>query len=373
MRRIVHLVNDQKFVDHARRLFERVAPGQNEFYLFSNAGKNDYLSFEPDKRYSRLDILRNRFFPHFDPDIDLLVVHGLHANKIRYLNRLRGDCTVVWIGMGFDYYDLIGTELLKPDTNDLCRKMQGQEAGRQAAVRFLERLLYGPLNKAAAIKKIDYFCPVLPNEYDVLKNRPQGFSPRFLSWNYNMALSNLEQNFQHARVSGSGVLVGNSGTYSNNHIEAFDLLKGAKISARQIYTPLSYGDADYAREIAERGKAEFGDQFIPLTDFMPMQEYIETLSRCNQVIMNHKRQQAIGNIIIMLFLGAKVYLDKENIAYDYFVREGVTIYTLEEFRNEPDARLSESEIMRNRSVLARHFSDEEILRKTGELVDLNCA
>lgn len=63
-----------------------------------------------------------------------------------------------------------------------------------------------------------------------------------------------------------------------------------------------------------------------LTDYISQQEYFDILKRCAFVIMNHKRQQAAGNVITMLSLGAKVILDKENPLYEYTLNKGFKVF-----------------------------------------------
>ncbi|MGP4883030.1 hypothetical protein ACTXQV_67810, partial [Klebsiella pneumoniae] len=69
----------------------------------------------------------------------------------------------------------------------------------------------------------------------------------------------------------------------------------------------------------------FGDKFLPVVDYMPIQQYVGILINCGFVIMNHVRQQALGNILIMLYLGAKVFLREENPVYTFLKNHGVAL------------------------------------------------
>ena len=113
-----------------------------------------------------------------------------------------------------------------------------------------------------------------------------------------------------AEMAGPDVLVGNSATASNNHADAFALLAGCTGGAR-VVVPLSYGNADYGAQVAALGARLFGDRFDALREWMPIDAYNERIRNCGFVVMNHRRQQAVGNIGAALFKGATVYLRRE--------------------------------------------------------------
>ncbi|MBT5421071.1 MAG: TDP-N-acetylfucosamine:lipid II N-acetylfucosaminyltransferase, partial [Candidatus Cloacimonetes bacterium] len=80
----------------------------------------------------------------------------------------------------------------------------------------------------------------------------------------------------------------------------------------KIFVPLSYGNDEYAREVIYKGKKLFGDKFIPMTTFFPIEKYLAFLMEIDIAIFAHDRQQAMGNITTLLGYGKKVYLSKES-------------------------------------------------------------
>jgi hypothetical protein len=125
--------------------------------------------------------------------------------------------------------------------------------------------------------------------------------------------------------------LGNSATFTNNHIEAIDILEKIMVSEkRKIIVPLNYGDPSYAEEICQIGKNQLGDPFVPLMDWLTLEEYNQKISQCGFVIMNHKRQQAFGNINTALYKGAKVFLRPENLLYKYYKSIGMKIFSVED-------------------------------------------
>jgi hypothetical protein len=134
-----------------------------------------------------------------------------------------------------------------------------------------------------------------------------------------------------AEMAGPHILLGNSATFTNNHIEAIDILEKIMVSEkRKIIVPLNYGDPSYAEEICQIGKNQLGDPFVPLMDWLTLEEYNQKISQCGFVIMNHKRQQAFGNINTALYKGAKVFLRPENLLYKYYKSIGMKIFSVED-------------------------------------------
>lgn len=123
----------------------------------------------------------------------------------------------------------------------------------------------------------------------------------------------------------TNIQVGNSADPSNNHIEALEKLLPYKDDDICIYVPLSYGDQIHAKKVITQGKKWFGDKFIPLTDFMPFEEYLRFLGSIDIAIFNHKRQQAMGNAITLLGLGKKVYMRSDVTQWDFFQELGIKV------------------------------------------------
>lgn len=113
------------------------------------------------------------------------------------------------------------------------------------------------------------------------------------------------------------IQIGNSADPSNNHFQALDLLKRFKKENINIYVPLSYGNREYALEVVNYGKEIFGDKFKPLLDFLNPKEYSQYLASIDIAIFGHERQQALGNIFALLYLGKKVYLRNDVSTWDY--------------------------------------------------------
>ncbi|SFR49270.1 TDP-N-acetylfucosamine:lipid II N-acetylfucosaminyltransferase [Thiomicrospira sp. ALE5] len=384
MKRILHITTDNKFISHALITFENVYPGQNTVWMFAN-GHDGHVS----KNHRDLEFV---FFDTFKPsflkklaEFDLVVVHGFDLFKYPLVALAPAGVKFAWLGWGYDYYDYIYAnpdDLLLADTLALKNKCR-QESLKQSIhpvklIKKIARSAIEVLFRKRALKRIGSISPVLKEDYDLLKSagllKPL---PDFLPWNYGSLEESLIKNFIGQRISGSKVLVGNSASFTNNHLEAFELLQqlgNSEQSQLQVIAPLSYGDDCCKQAVIEKGKAFFGDNFQPVTDFMPIDDYVALIKQCGFVVMNHKRQQAVGNIVIMLYLGARVFLREENPTYQMLKNTGAVINKVDELIAQPSllkTPLTENEITNNIDVLYKHWSKAVIDQKTKNLVEFH--
>lgn len=166
--------------------------------------------------------------------------------------------------------------------------------------------------------------------------------------------------------SSLNIQVGNSADPSNNHIEVFDLLKNTKIKDMTIYTPLSYGKNWYSNKIECAGYKEFGEKFQPLKKFMPLNEYIDLLSTIDIAIFNHKRQQAMGNIITLLGLGKTVYMRNDITSWKTLTDLGITLYPTEGDLNK---LLPDDLAEKNKSIVASYFTEDRLNEQLKEIFE----
>lgn len=338
--KILHIIQDEKFPDSASELFEAVAPNQNTYMLPGKKGPVRNLSKIEPVRVFKFAFLSKRFIRYLST-YDAVVLHSLSPFSLEVLARIEIKVPIVWIGMGYDYYDLISgnaNQLLKSETWKLCNT--GRAENRRGLIAVLKdsarSFLYpNAINKRNVVKRLDLFAPVLEGEHAMVKAVVGEPFPHYIRWNYGKIADLIDGKLGGWRINGTNILVGNSAAPTNNHVEAFRLLaKNTLPQQSKVIVPLSYGDPDYKRHVMNEGQRLFGPQFVPITDFMPLDKYIELLSSCSIVVMNHLRQQAAGNLFISLYLGATVYLDPANPLYREFVSMALTVKPLSELTTE---------------------------------------
>jgi len=157
---------------------------------------------------------------------------------------------------------------------------------------------------------------------------------------------------------GINIQIGNSADPTNNHLEIFEKLFPFRNQNIFIYAPLSYGNQEYARSIIKAGVDQFGEKFIPMTDFMPFDDYLKFLGKIDIAIFNHKRQQAMGNTITLLGLGKKVYLRDDVTPWKMFEKIDAKVYSTSSINLTP---ISENIKSHNQSIIKEHFSEKTLL------------
>lgn len=174
--------------------------------------------------------------------------------------------------------------------------------------------------------------------------------------------SNLYKEYTCAPKSGTelNVLVGNSATSTNNHMEIFEKISASKNKDVMIYCPLSYGEQHYAEVVARKGYELFGSRFVPLMDFMPFENYLELLGKIDIAVFAHRRQQAMGNTITLLGLGKKVFMRNDVTPWQVFKRLGVGVFDLDQFDLNP---LDDIEAKHNRKIIAEYFSEKKLIEQ----------
>ena len=125
------------------------------------------------------------------------------------------------------------------------------------------------------------------------------------------------------------ILIGNSATESNHHIETFKMLEHLKDCNIRIFCPLSYGDELYRDEVVKCGRRMFGSKFVPVLNFMEKEKYFIFLSEMDIGIFYNDRQQAIANIGCLLMMGKKIFMRTGTSMWDIYLHRGYHIYSAE--------------------------------------------
>lgn len=298
---------------------------------------------------------------------DAVIFHGLFGSWSAEIIKAIPDNVVIawvmWDGEVFGREDVIQS-MLSPITKCLRNAKQLYRRITKGKKSCAEYCLPHEI-----FHRIKYCLCDMPQEC-VVANNYFGTQMQWLPYNY-YSIDKTIGTLYDARVKGNNVFVGNACTYQNNHIEAFLKVRKCLQPNQQVIVPLSYGDEPLKKHIMRTGKILLGKAFKPLLQFMPLEEYNQTMLSCSVMIQNQPHPQAQGNIIVGLWLGMRVYLQKTNITYQFFKSLGVNVYSIEDdFRsNNPNllAPLSDEEIEQNRRVLVAYYSYEATIQRVDKI------
>jgi len=372
MIKILHCATDDKFVDMALQSFKRQSNVVNHLAVFS-VSEVKYVKSIVDFSLSKWAIFKASTTKLFN-EYDLVVFHSLNPVWFRIINKLDMNSKIIWIGWGYDYYNYItGKKMLYlPATADLNNEIAINNIKTELLVLF-KKIFYGSYLKKNILNKIKVFSPVLASEYFLMaKNMKEISTMTYSPWNYGNLEDNYIKDLNEFKVTGGNILVGNSATASNNHLDLIPILKKSKINhERKIILPLSYGCSNYANNIVHRFSLhpELNCHF--LLNFMSLDQYIKTIDSCGFVIMNHVRQQAVSNIIMMLYFGAKVFLRESNPVYCFLKKIGTVIFSIEELESDVNLlndNINDNQLELNRVAIRSYWSQKKNDSNTKEII-----
>ncbi len=368
-RPILHVATSASFMEFTTGVFEEAAPGDNVF-----VGVDTVLNHLHVPQGARLEHVTSgregmERLAGLIAQSRIVIFHAVTPKVVRALASAPPSTLRVWSGWGWDYYGTTfngSAGLLGPTTRRLVNRMLGPKAWVN---RTIYTLIFAPILRAAA-RSTDVFSAPIPDDLGVFRKRFPGFRGRYSQLNYVSLESSIATGVD--RAPGPDILVGNSASPANNHLEVFGLLARQNLSGRRVLVPLSYGDQTYAGSVTEAGVALLGERFVPVTEFMPLAEYNKLLAGCGIVIIGARRQMALGNILRAIWQGAHVVLDRRSPVVSYLQRHGVNVMLLDELATGslPSEPLSESQVAANRAFLKEHWGHATVIRNTRALIDL---
>jgi hypothetical protein len=169
---IVHLFEDQKFVDITIENFENVSVGLNKYIVFSNNQELKYVS----KKEQTLILPNSSYKLDLDliyKDCQLLIIHFLSPIKLYVLKNKPPHIKVIWSVWGSDAYDHFSDQILfEPLTNNVRRRslFQHRKSFYLYTLYHLVRYRVKPLRKELKLLQlVNYVITVLPYEFKIIR------------------------------------------------------------------------------------------------------------------------------------------------------------------------------------------------------------
>lgn len=373
---ILHFVSDDKVTDQIIENFGKVDENSC-FLVFVNSKKNGFkfISSTSEKliEFSILEDDINLIIKRMKPTA--IVAHAFHLDYAKAILKIENNITIAWYIWGFDVY---GLPQIKPNTyaeltdSFLLKTESKLRVGRKILKHDFLRKVFYKLNKTEedrysyiykALKKVNYFVTYLEEDYQYFsKFYPNNF--KFVNSTFSTIDQYLAGN-QNVEIheKAANILIGNSNSAESNHLDAFNIIKKfGFLEDAKIFVPLSYGPNEiYKEEVIKTGRMLMGTSFVPLLDFMERSDYIDILASCSTGVFYHYRQQAMGNIIAMLYIGARVYLSSKNPAYEFFVKNDIKVFDFDkDYEVFKNTKLEINIVEKNRKILSEIFNEQKV-------------
>jgi hypothetical protein len=373
---IVHFVTDEKIIDQIIENFLEISK-ENLFLVFveeeSSVFKNITIEGQFLKRFFYKEENINQVLS--SQNVNAIIVHSLRDSFAQTINSLEFEVNIAWIEWGFDIYALpkIYPSLFAPKTRKFLLKIKPRRKLYWIIMKYdaLRKLYYlvkrtnDPIQvNLEAMRKIKFFCTYIKEDFEYFS---QFYHLNNLQY-FELSFSTIDQYLagnKNSRIksNANNILVGNSSSITSNYLDVIEILSKNRKDYKKAYFILSYGDSEeYKGEVIGYGKKIIKDQFEPVTKFMQRHDYIELLQKCSIGIFFHYRQQAMGNIIAMLYMGARVYLSEKNPAYFFFLRKNIIVNSFEnDFEKFMTNKLSKEERENNRINLELLFNKGKVI------------
>lgn len=356
---ILHLVHDEKIINRTINIFEEVNPGQNLFVVFTRHELKfvkQHTSVIPFKEYKNYKGTK---------EFSCVIIHYLNSRKIRFVKEhIQKNIPLFWIIWGNDLYNKLlypkGFKLWdhessyykktkKPFVSSLLKIIDNIKIRKIES--FVSKRISGIVTDTT---EIDY--EMLVGYYPKLKDIP------WMDFFYYPIEMILGQEMMQKTVEGNTIQIGNSASSTNNHEYVMRHLSKLDLCNRKIVAPLSYsGSKEYKESVKKAGTTLFGENFIPLEDFLPLEKYNELMISFGIALFGNWRQEAIGNILISLYLGAKVFLPKINPVMHWAKYHNLVVFELESISQyEIDTPMDEASRIHNRDTLLKLYNVDRL-------------
>jgi dTDP-N-acetylfucosamine:lipid II N-acetylfucosaminyltransferase len=378
---IVHICEDEKFINSAVEQFEHCFPGQNTFFVLP-------VSSDENFKHVKSQTFIHKTTPENLTQVSssisneaIVVLHSLSPRFYDFVLQLPKNIKIIWFCFGFEVYN--DANYFKNDLLlDKLTKHKFPETKKSKKDKFIEvarpyyRLVKPSLSlspkeyKHKVMQRIDYLGSSFYEEFEQVSRLIKQKKKFFDFWYYPLELIvGVQKPIVYPKTN---IIIGNSGFKSGNHLDVFDKIKNYSLKDIEIVVPLNYGEPKYIQEVLAEGKKDFNVAFKPLLDFMPLAEYNTILESVGVAILNNKRQQAVGNTIALLWFGAKVFLSHKNPFYHYLKRTGVLVYCYEMELTEKSISqfLSLEQMEHNRIVLFQELNQAHLADLLKEQIEI---
>lgn len=366
----LHVLPDEKIVCRTISVFEMVFPNDNKYIiLLSNGSKSRYVDGNSNLQIGVLEYGTKGFWDYVGDTscYDSIIIHYLSEESASFVSSI-AHSNIYWIEWGGDLYNTFlfrrGFQLYRDEK--FVARMKYPYVPFSLYSKISTYLREKKITKFyQAVYKVKYFLPdSMYDEYPLFLKYYKEFShliyKKFFYYPLDIILG---EDLIDKRVNGFSIVIGNSCSFTNNHLYIYDILKKKKIE-NEVITPLSYsGNQRYREYLTRKGYEFFGDRFTPLINYVSLSEYNEILLRANSFIYGNLRQEAVGNILIAFFIGGKIFLDEQNPLYDFYKSIGLHFYNLSEISQENlNTSLDLCYVDMNRKILYDLYSSEVLLK-----------
>lgn len=361
----LHVFLDEKVVNSFITMMEEVFPNESTYLIIAKDGapkrvtyKENVISFDENSKTLKQFLLNLSGYKH-------VCLHSMEGKRFyTYIHHP----SISWVIWGADLYG----PLLRFKGYDIYYDKSLQykvRAGRMPVWIYKLMTTIRDYKKARRqefmINRLGYFITDNGCDEAVFNHY---FGEKNISFpgtiNYYPIENLIDQSKQNEQCNGNAIWVGNSADANGNHVWVFEKLADYSDDIK-IMSPISYGDVRFMKYLDNEGFRLLGKKFVPLKDFLPVNDYYAKFLQANAFIFGHFRQCAVGNILMALYFGGKVFLSNKNPLLQMYKESGFSIYSIENDLNETFAvkPLDDNQRLSNRHLVMTIASYESSIKQ----------
>ncbi len=383
--KILHILHDDKFIDGAIDIFNSTS-SCNTYVSIDDAPPFSYINTHA----SNILIVERSEILQFiiDGNYNLIAFHTLTRDKYDLVLEIPNDIKILWLAWGYDIYEpwelmpaILPIKLYKEltkkyvdlyskNTDSILKKIKRvikstiftkrtKEVYREKEERVNSEIVL----QKKVLSRIDYVSTVLPSEYQLL-HRISEFKAEYFPFQYVNNEMDWEPMWNDSNTD--YILVGNSASKTNNHLDILNILQKRKITNKCII-PFSYdcnSDSRYMNSLLSFNKLDIHIQQA----YMSYEKYVSLVNLCKVAIFGHIRQQAIGNVILCMLQGKKIFFYEDSVAYKFFKDGGYVIFSIEDdlYLGNVTKPLSNEERLLNVTRIMEQFGYQNVINRLDE-------
>lgn len=321
----VHLTYEFKFIPGFIENLKILDLLENNHFLYIGSGTKNTHIHEVGSVQEAQD-----FIQKIQPT--RVVVHFLKADFYKVIYTLPQEVTVAWIFYGAEFYNR--GEVYLDQLFPIQKKrfyatyksiLNYANLKSQQCTYFLYKVFRYKAPFYRALTRVNYFVHWMEEDYKNVVKKYKLKHLSFVPFYYStpIPIGKFGENPRN-------LLIGNSGAFTNNHLEVIERLEPAFIGQfDKVILPISYGCTHKYEQLIRKACARFGDKVVILSSFMDKDEYFALLKSVKLAIYASRRSQAGNNIRWAFHHGIDVALHPDNAMYRFYMDHGLQIHTLD--------------------------------------------
>ncbi len=369
--KVLHLTHDDKFIDAFIRKTQSLGYLNHEFFIYSRDLYSS-LKFIKDTSIHRISLSDLNDGKLVIAQYAKVYIHYFSDDLVDFVSQYGDKTTFVWVFWGADAFDLpcFKTNYWTNNTKKIVSRISNKTNNFRCFFSGIKQkfiLAKKAKKKKRASKQFSYFAHYIQEDFNLIKKQ-LGCNFKYINFTYG-TLSDFTSS-DVSRTTKKNILIGNSANPSNNHVDIIHQLnKQQNIKDAIIYCPLSYsGTSEYIKEIKNEGELLFPNQFIAMEGFMKLQEYNKIIASIACAFMPHLRSQAFGNIINLLWQGAKIFFYSDNSLYKLLKQKGIHVFEIND--SISFVPLTKAEIEKNKSNLNEFIGEDATIFNYNQLLNI---